>query len=186
MIIARLKKQPELREPQLNLTTVNTLISTLVSNTNDLAWMVEAKKHLGLKENTSKTAHNPTILKWLQSLGSWGQEDETPWCGTFLAWCLKSTGVAYPKHWYCALDYVNYGFKLSKPAYGCVAIKTRSGGGHVCFVAGRDSKTGSWSVLVEINQIWFVMRFIMNLTFRNFDGMGKQVNLLSFVMICLF
>ena len=141
MILARLKKQPELHEPQMNLSGVNTLISAPAVNTNDLAWMVEAKKHIGLREIAGKQ-HNPTILKWLKSLGAWWQEDETPWCGTFVAWCLKTAGVAYPKHWYRALDYVNYGTKLLKPAYGCVAIKTRSGGGHVCFVAGRDSKTG--------------------------------------------
>lgn len=141
MILARLKKQPELHEPQLNLTGINTLISAPVLSTNDLAWMVEAKKHIGLREIVGKQ-HNSTILKWLKSLGAWWQEDETPWCGTFVAWCLKTAGVAYPKHWYRALDYVNYGTKLLKPAYGCVAIKTRSGGGHVCFVAGRDSKTG--------------------------------------------
>ncbi|MDQ9818437.1 TIGR02594 family protein, partial [Acinetobacter bereziniae] len=41
MILARLKKQPELHEPQLNLTGVNTLISGSVSITNDLAWMIE-------------------------------------------------------------------------------------------------------------------------------------------------
>ena len=32
-----------------------------------------------------------------------------------MAWCLKAAGVAYPKHWYRALDYVNYGTKLLNP-----------------------------------------------------------------------
>lgn len=173
MILARLKKQPELHEPQLNLTGVNTLISAPVSTTNDLAWMIEAKKHLGLKENTSKTDHNPTILKWLKSLGAWWQEDETPWCGTFVAWCLKTAGITYPKHWYRALDYVNYGSKLAKPAYGCVAIKTRSGGGHVCFVAGRDSKTGKL-VCIGGNQSNMVCYALYNESdFQEFRWYGK-------------
>lgn len=141
MVLARLKKQPEVHEPKLNLTSINTLIANPVVNTNDLAWMIEAKKHIGLREIVGKQ-HDSTILKWLKLLGAWWKEDETPWCGTFVAWCLKTAGIAYPKHWYRALDYVNYGTKLLKPAYGCVAIKTRSGGGHVCFVVGRDSKTG--------------------------------------------
>lgn len=135
--------QPELAEgPQL--TGVNTLLATTpqVTQSYDLPWIIEAKKHIGLRENTSKTAHNPTILKWLKSLKAWWAEDETAWCGTFIAWCLKQAGVAYPKHWYRALDYVNYGARLYKPAYGCVAVKTRKGGGHVCFVVGRDQKTG--------------------------------------------
>lgn len=131
--------QPELHEPLLDEFSIQPLAKI---PTNDLAWMVEAKKHIGLRENTSKTAHNPVILKWLKSLGAWWAEDETPWCGVFVAHCLRIAGVKYPKHWYRALDYVNYGTKLTKPAYGCVAIKTRKGGGHVCFVVGRDSKTG--------------------------------------------
>ncbi|ENV98281.1 hypothetical protein F938_01135 [Acinetobacter bereziniae LMG 1003 = CIP 70.12] len=64
MILARLKKQPELHEPQLNLSSVNTLISASVINKNDLDWMVEAKKHIGLREIVGKQ-HNSTILIWL-------------------------------------------------------------------------------------------------------------------------
>ena len=130
--------QPELHAPQLN--GINSLLTT-PQNSNDLAWMVEAKKHVGLREIVGKQ-HNKTILGWIKGLGGWFTDDETPWCGTFVAHCLMTAGIAYPKHWYRALDYVNYGTKLVKPAYGCVAIKTRKGGGHVCFVVGRDQKTG--------------------------------------------
>ncbi|MDQ9023162.1 TIGR02594 family protein [Acinetobacter sichuanensis] len=129
--------QPELHAPQLN--GINSLLAT-PQNSNDLAWMIEAKKHIGLREIVGKQ-HNKTILGWIKGLGGWFTDDETPWCGTFVAHCLKTAGVKYPKHWYRALDYVNYGSKLTKPAYGCVAIKTRKGGGHVCFVVGRDQKT---------------------------------------------
>lgn len=111
----------------------------------NLAWMVEAEKHKGIKEiGTSNSS--PIIDSWVMVLSNskvvpaWlkGQA----WCGTFVAHCLKKAGVKYPKYWYRALDYLNYGTKLSKPAYGCVAIKSRVGGGHVCFVMGRDKKTG--------------------------------------------
>ena len=104
---------------------------------NDLAWMIEAKKHIGLREIPGKN-HNQTIMSWIKSLGGWFTDDETPWCGTFVAHCLKTAGIKYPKNWYRALDYLNYGAPLQKPAYGCVAIKTRKGGGHVCFVVGRN------------------------------------------------
>lgn len=112
-----------------------------MSNQPELAWLVEAFEHVGLKEVKGPN-HNTEILKWLDTLGAWWKNDEEAWCGTFVAWCLKKAGVKYPKHWYRALDYLNYGTKLSKPAYGSVAIKTRKGGGHVCFVVGRDEKTG--------------------------------------------
>lgn len=106
----------------------------------ELDWIKEARKHIGLREKGTSNKH-PTIDGWAKSLGaSWviGQ----PWCGTFIAHCLKSSGIKYPKHWYRALDYLNSGAKLKKPAYGCVAVKTRKGGGHVAFVVGRDKKTG--------------------------------------------
>lgn len=106
----------------------------------ELNWMKEAKKWLGHRERGTSN-RSAVIDSWFTELGaSWliGQ----PWCGAFTAHCLKSSGVKIPKHWYRAKDYLNYGTKLSKPAYGCVAVKDRVGGGHVCFVAGRDKRTG--------------------------------------------
>lgn len=106
----------------------------------ELDWINEARNHLGLKELNGSNKH-PTIDGWAKSLGaSWvaGQ----PWCGTYIAHCLKTAGVKYPKNWYRALAYASEGgVKLKKPAYGCVAVKSRNGGGHVCFVVGRDQKT---------------------------------------------
>ena len=105
----------------------------------ELDWIAEARKHVGLKETNGSNKH-PTIDKWTNELnGKWVYG--SAWCGVYVAHCLKTAGVRYPKHWYRALDYLNYGSKLKKPAYGCVAVKTRNGGGHVCFVVGRDKKT---------------------------------------------
>lgn len=161
--------QPELHAPQLN--SINSLLA-IPQNSNDLAWMIEAKKHIGLREIVGKQ-HNLTILKWIKGLGGWFTDDETPWCGTFVAWCLKTAGVKYPKHWYRALDYVNYGSKLAKPAYGCVAIKTRKGGGHVCFVVGRDQKTGKL-VCIGGNQGNAVSYALYNdFDFQEFRWYGK-------------
>ena len=102
----------------------------------ELAWIAEARKHLGLREIKGQK-HNLTIIAWLQKLKAWWREDETPWCSVYIAHCLQTANVGIPKHWYRALDYLNYGQKLSKPAYGCVAVKTRKGGGHVAFVVGQ-------------------------------------------------
>lgn len=102
----------------------------------ELSWIAEFRKHVGLKE-VKGIKHNLTIVGWVKSLGGWWAEDETPWCGVLVAHCLKTAGIAYPKAWYRALAYKTMGTKLSKPAYGCVAIKTRKGGGHVCFVVGK-------------------------------------------------
>lgn len=102
----------------------------------ELDWIKTAKELVGTREIKGRL-HNPKIIMMLKYLGSWWLEDETPWCGVFTAYCLKKNGIAIPKHWYRALDYKNYGHKLTKPAYGCIAIKTRNGGGHVTFVVGK-------------------------------------------------
>lgn len=102
----------------------------------ELDWIATGKQYVGVRE-VKGARHNPNIQMMLKYLGAWWTDDETPWCGVFTAYCLKKNGIVIPKHWYRALDYKNYGAKLSKPCYGCIAIKTRKGGGHVTFVVGK-------------------------------------------------
>lgn len=115
--------------------------SAATSDVKPLAWIVEATKHIGLKEIPGPK-HNQTILQWVKNLGGWFTDDETPWCGTFIAQCLKEAGRGVPKHWYRALAYESYGTRLAKPAYGCIGVMSRTGGGHVTFIVGetKDSK----------------------------------------------
>lgn len=113
---------------------------------NELPWVAEARKHIGLAEIPGKN-HNPKIINWLISLGAWWRDDETPWCGVFVAYCLKTAGRPIPKHWYRAKEYENYGTDLTKPAYGCFAVMSRQGGGHVGIVVGEVSKGGDLLVL---------------------------------------
>ena len=101
------------------------------------AWITEAESHLGLKEVPGK-ASNPKILNWLIKLRAWWAEDDTPWCGTFVAHCLQTSNLAYPKAWYRAKAYLDWGIKLEQPIEGCIAIFDREGGGHVGFVVGKD------------------------------------------------
>ena len=113
----------------------------------ELPWMAEAKKHIGLKEIVG-AKHNPKIVEWLKVMGnfpgaakSWYFEDETPWCGLFVGHCLGTVGRAVIKDWYRAKAWAEAGLtKLPKPAYGCIAVKTRKGGGHVFFVVGKNAK----------------------------------------------
>lgn len=114
----------------------------------ELEWIKEARKHIGLKEIVGAKAHNPTIVQWLKEMGtfpvaakSWYFEDETPWCGLFVGYCLGKSGRAVIKDWYRAKAWAGAGLtKLSKPAYGCIAVKSRQGGGHVFFVVGKNAK----------------------------------------------
>lgn len=114
------------------------------------AWVVEGLKHVGLKE-IAGPKHNQTILDWIKNLNGWFTDDETPWCGTFIAQCLKEAGRGVPKHWYRALAYESYGTRLSKPAYGCIGVMARKGGGHVTFIMG-ETKDGKYLVGLGGNQ----------------------------------
>ena len=88
---------------------------------NELAWVAEARKHIGLKEIPGKQ-HNPVIVNWLKSLKAWWVDDETPWCGTFVAHCCRTAGRDLPQHWYRAKAWADAGRRLDKPAYGCLAV----------------------------------------------------------------
>ena len=100
-------------------------------------WIDEAEKHIGLKELTGSNDH-PLLLSWWITLGAKYLYKQA-WCGTFVAHCMKIAGYPIPKHWYRAKDWLNWGHSVIEPVYGCVAVFTRDGGGHVGFVVGKDS-----------------------------------------------
>ena len=114
----------------------------------ELDWLAYGYKFAWLKE-VAGTKTNSTIREWLKELNAWWTDDETPWCGVFIAICLKKSGFVqsktldakpgqYPKNWMRALSYMTEGgSKLDKPCYGCVGVKTRKGGGHVTFIVGK-------------------------------------------------
>jgi uncharacterized protein (TIGR02594 family) len=110
-----------------------------------MLWIDEAKSHKGLKEIKGLQT-NLTIKSWLIKLKAWWNDDETAWCGTFVAHCIKSAGIQLPKHWYRALDWLNWGVEISAPCYGCIVVFNRKGGGHVGFCVGKD-KTGRLLIL---------------------------------------
>ena len=103
------------------------------------AWVVEGRKHLGLREIPGKE-HAPTITRWLRDLRAWWADDETAWCGTFVAAMLRGRPTPLPRHWYRARSWLEYGVALEAPCVGCIAVFERGGGGHVGFVVGTDEK----------------------------------------------
>ncbi len=103
----------------------------------ELAWLAEARKHIGLREIPGPK-NNSVIQGWLRSLKAWWDDDATSWCGVFCAQCLQACKLSYPKDWYRAKAYLSLPVKLDKPAYGCIVVFDRAGGGHVGFVVGVD------------------------------------------------
>ena len=117
----------------------------MAKQTTDLPWIVEGRQYVGMAEIPGKQ-HNPTIQNWLRTLKAWWADDETPWCGTFVAHCCRTANRDIPKDWFRALAWAEAGERLTAPAYGCIAVFSRTGGGHVGFVVGRD-RAGNLMIL---------------------------------------
>ena len=103
-------------------------------------WMDRAFRYRGMKEIPGKQ-HNPIIIKWLKRLKAWWSEDETPWCGTFVAEMLRQSDLPIPQHWYRAKAYVTYGTaqSLVDIPFGAICVKGRTGGGHVFFAVAKSA-----------------------------------------------
>lgn len=100
-------------------------------------WLTNARKYLGQREIPgAQTA--PVIAGWLQKLGAWWRDDETPWCGTFVAAVMNDSNLPRAKHWYRAQGWLEWGVPLLGPTLGAIVVFKRSGGGHVGIIAGID------------------------------------------------
>lgn len=119
----------------------------------ELEWVGHGRAKIGTLE-VKGAKHNPVIVAmWELSLQAtkqktWIRDDETAWCGAFTAYCMARAGLDHhiPKTFYRAKDWANVGTALNKPAYGCIVVFNRSGGGHVGIVVGID-KNGNLMVL---------------------------------------
>ena len=104
----------------------------------DPVWLAAAQRYIGVAETPGKGT-TPTIKRWLLDLKAWWVDDETPWCGVFVAEVMRECGIARPKHWYRARDWLNWGVTLDEPTVGCVVVYERGPtSGHVGLVVGQD------------------------------------------------
>lgn len=112
-------------------------------------WLSKARTYVGLKEIPGP-ATNTTIAGWLAKLKAPWKDDETAWCGTFVASMFDSVGITPVKGWAGARNWLNFGIKLPAPGVGCVVVFWRGQltgwSGHVGFVIGKD-KNGNLMVL---------------------------------------
>ena len=118
-------------------------------NDNDAPWMRIAKSQVGIGE---KTNHNdgPDVDKYLKTVGLDGSGE--PWCGAFVNWGLKESGIKGAQIPERASDWQNFGQSLSRPAFGSIATMKRPGGGHVGFTAAIDADRPGWIIILGGNQ----------------------------------
>lgn len=102
-------------------------------------WLEAARAYIGLREIPG-ARHNGTILGWLRRLGAWWSDDETPWCGVFVAHIMREAGFEIPQHYMRAKAWAEWGARLlpERLAPGAVLVFGRDGGGHVGFYVGED------------------------------------------------
>jgi len=105
-------------------------------------WMAYARTLIGLRE-VPGAKHNPTILGWAKKLGAKVlginvTDDETPWCGLFVAHVMAQFGLGAPPIAVRAKAWRGYGRTLIGPRPGCILVFEREGGGHVGFYVGED------------------------------------------------
>ncbi|OCC01851.1 hypothetical protein BA190_26935 [Labrys sp. WJW] len=103
--------------------------------TKEPAWLVEARKDLGLREAPGPK-DNPDVVRMFAEAGHPEvKHDAVAWCAAAVgAWLaragIKGTGSLW------ALDYAKWGQALPGPRLGAIAVKRRRGGGHVTLVVG--------------------------------------------------
>jgi uncharacterized protein (TIGR02594 family) len=113
-------------------------------------WYRLATEELGQQEIRG-AAHNPRIVAYQQATGLRANDDETPWCGSFVAWCLREADVPYnAARAAAARSWLSWGRRLDRPTIGCIVVfwrgKRDGWQGHVGFYAGR-AKNGDILVL---------------------------------------
>lgn len=113
-----------------------------------------AASQIGVKEIVGGE-HNDTIVQYAKDIGlTWINDDETPWCATFVNWVLKRCGYQY-KSSARARDFESYGTPAQDPQPGDIVVFWResisSGKGHVGFLWGY-SKDGGYIFVLGGNQ----------------------------------
>lgn len=105
-----------------------------------LGYMVEAERVRGLHEQRDVS----TLRKWFDKSVSWIDPREIPWCGAFVATCLRQwrPDTPLPENPLGARNWKAFG-QQSEPGYGAILVFWRGSikgwKGHVGFYWGEDS-----------------------------------------------
>lgn len=122
-----------------------------MSNDPDPVWMKTAEAELGVAE-FSGALHNNRILEYHDTTGLNAEDDETPWCSSFVNWVFKQHGMANTKS-AAARSWLHWGEKLTHPRRGAVVVLWRghpnATTGHVALL---DHQTHNYVWLLGGNQ----------------------------------
>lgn len=112
--------------------------------TGEPMWLAEARALLGTREVVGP-GDNPVIMEWAARHGIWYPDDDTPWCGLFVAHCMAigSPNESRPENPLGARNWLEFGVPAGAEE-GAIAVfwrthPTKSWHGHVAFVTGQSS-----------------------------------------------
>jgi uncharacterized protein (TIGR02594 family) len=97
-------------------------------------WMAAARSQVGMQEYPGEQ-HNPRILAYHQTTTLRATTDETPWCSSFVNWCMVQAGLQGTNS-AAARSWLQWGRPVTDPVPGCVAVFRRGSSptsGHVAF-----------------------------------------------------
>lgn len=98
-------------------------------------WYLVAEEEIGTKE-IDGSGNNPRILEYHMATKLKATDDLTPWCSSFVCWCLEQCGIESTRNAW-ARSYLNWGKVLESPQYGCIVVFSRgTDSGHVGFYVG--------------------------------------------------
>lgn len=107
------------------------------------SWVQIALAEQGQAEQAGDK-QNARIVAYHAITGLRAQNDETPWCASFVGWCLEQAGLKSTAS-AAARSYEAWGIALEQPVLGAIVTFTRAGGGHVGFYMG--ARDGKWLIL---------------------------------------
>ena len=117
------------------------VISIRLEDNSTLEYINIAKGETGTVEWHGE-ADNPEVMKYHHSVATWFEDDETPWCASYVNWVMEEAGYTTVNS-ARALDWLKFG-QESEPVFGAISVKTRYNkegqavGGHVAFLVAED------------------------------------------------
>ncbi len=104
------------------------------TNADGIEWFDIARDELGTDEIPGPV-HNERILEYHSTTTLNASDDETPWCSSFVNWCMEKAGIEGTDS-AAARSWTRWGTKLTSPKKGCIVVYSSRRGptsGHVGF-----------------------------------------------------